>query len=507
MQSTRIERSLAQEEKSSLTREPLISEHYVRNTMPPIFKTGGMIALFLLNVFWVTNITPIAAGGPAGFLYWILCGILFFIPCSLVMAQLATMYPHEGSIYNWTNHALGPRWSFFVGICAWLPGILSIVNAAAAIISWIQAIHGQWLTATWQQGVLMLVILVFTGILSFQPSRMLQTLLNWAAAAMGVATLIIVAAAAVWLLTGHHAATNFADPSGWQINASNFALLGSATLALLGSDMPLAMAGEMKESKVIYRHLGWGTLLTIGGYLLFTFAVLAVQGANAAASTVNPMSLLISTVVSVFGPVVGNIMALCLAFYFFMIPVALHLCFARIPLVAAIDRRISSWFARLNKHRVPQNTIVAQISITVIVAAVIYFLTPAIAFLGKPEDLSSIAYNVLGASLLLVWAVSFFFPFINLAVLYLKDRSLFLSKRIFPVPLLTICIITGPLLCILTIVLTLFNSFIPTLIPNGVWWYVIGGIALACIVIFFVLSLLTNSEASWEDLSRLEALE
>src|SRR5713226_903861 len=80
----------------------LPSETYVPKTMPPLLGTLDMTTLFLLNVFWVTNVTPIAAGGPAGFIYWILCGTTFFIPCSFVMAQLARMFPHEGSIFNWT---------------------------------------------------------------------------------------------------------------------------------------------------------------------------------------------------------------------------------------------------------------------------------------------------------------------------------------------------------------------------------------------------------------------
>jgi amino acid transporter len=477
--------------------------------MPPVLGTGDMITLFLLNVFWVTNITPIAAGGPAGFLYWLLCGTTFFIPCSIVMAQLARMFPHEGSIFNWTYHALGGRWSYFIGLCAWLPGILSIVNAAAAMISWVQAIHSQWLIQTWQQGLAMLVILAATGILACQRTRVVQLVLNFAAAMMGLSTMLIVLAAVVWLSTGHHTATNFINTASWAITPSNFALLGSATLALLGSDMPLVMAGEVdpqKKRSVLPRHLTWGTIFTLGGYILFTFAVLVVQGAGMASNTVNPMVLLIGTVESAFGNVFGTIMAFGLGCYFLMIPVALHMCFARMLLVASIDKRISIWFAKLNSNRVPINALIAQIAIAVVSALIIYFLVPSISFLGNPADLSSIAYNVLGASLLLIWAFSFLFPFIDVTVLYFKEKHLFQQNHILPlpllIPLLALCTITGILLCLVTIGFTLFNSFIPTLIPNAVWWYVIGGIALGLLILFAIFSLLTNSEASWEEMSR-----
>jgi glutamate:GABA antiporter len=495
------------EDKRRSKRVPLYSEIAIPQVMPPVFRTGDLVALFLLNVFWVSNITPIAAGGPAGFLYWMLCGGAFFIPCSLVMAQLARMFPHEGSILTWTAHALGTRWSFFVGICAWLPGILSIVNAAAACISWVQGLDSQWLTQPWQQGLALLAVLTFTGVLACQRTRVVQYVLNMAACAMGLSALLIVLAAGIWLASGHHTATSFATPSTWAITPSNFALLGSATLALLGSDMPLAMAGEVapqQQRRAFARHLTWGTICTLGGYLLFTFAVLVVQGAGMAANTVNPMVLLIGTVDQVFGKAVGDVMALGLGLYFLMIPVALHLCFSRLLLVAALDRQISIWFATLTRQRVPLHAIVSQIGITLGVALLIYFLVPSVSFLGTPGDLSSIAYNIIGASLLLVWAVSFLFPFLDVLALYFNDRTLFQQTHILPLPLLfpvlAVCCVTGIGLCLLTIGFTLSNSFIPTLIPNATWWYLIGGSVLGGLILFAAFSLLTSSEAQWEEM-------
>ncbi|HLG77162.1 MAG TPA: APC family permease [Ktedonobacteraceae bacterium] len=501
---------ISPQERQGLAEQALLSEKYIPQVMPAVLRSGDLVTLLLLNTFWVTNITAIAAGGPAGFIYWIVCGCTFFIPCSIVMAQLAKMFPHEGSIFNWTYHALGIRWSFFIGICAWLPGILSIVNAAAAIISWFQALNSQWLTETWQQGIAILVVLLFTGFLACQRTRMVQHVMNIAAIAMGIGTVLIVVAAVVWLASGHHIATNFAAASGWAIQPSNFALLGSATLALLGSDMPLAMAGEIdpeKKRSALSSHLTWGTIFTLAGYLIFTFAILVVQGAGVAANTYNPMVLLISTVDQVFGgKIAGDVMAICLGFYFLMIPVAGHVCCARLLLVGSVDRRISIRYAKLNKNRVPINAIVTQVAITVGAALVIYFLIPSISFLGKPADLSNIAYNVIGASLLLVWAFSFLFPFIDVTILYFKKRNLFQQNHILPLPilapLLAVCTIAGMLLCLATIVFTLQNSFIPSLIPNSTWWYVIGGSALGCILVFAVFSVLTSSEVNWEELNR-----
>ncbi len=195
----------------------LLSEGYSPRVLPPLLGTVDLTSLFLLNVYWVTNVTPLAAGGPASFTYWVIGGTLFFITCSLVLAQLAAVFPYEGSIYNWTHHALGPGWAFFVGVCAWLPGVLSIVNAAAAFVSCLQALNASWLVPSWQQGLAIFGVLLFTGILSCRRTRMVQYVLNAAATGMGLATVLIGGAAVLWLARGRPSATNFADLSGWRI--------------------------------------------------------------------------------------------------------------------------------------------------------------------------------------------------------------------------------------------------------------------------------------------------
>jgi amino acid transporter len=483
----------------------LYSQTFIPQAMPPLLGSLDMTSLFLLNVFWVTNVTPVTSGGSASFTYWIIAGCLFFIPCSLVINQLAALYPHAGSLYNWTYYALGPGWSFFVGVCAWLPVVLSMVNAAAALVACLQALNANWIALPWQQGLVILAVLAFVGVFSCQRTRTVQHVLNFAAGAMGLATLLIAGAALTWLAKGHPSMTNFADPTGWSIQLgpqSNLFLLGSVVLALMGSDMPLALGAEIKEKRVVGRHLTWGTILTLVGYVIFTCALLTVQGANAALNTVNPLLLLIATVNSVFGKALGDVMAICLLFYFLMIPVALNLCCARLLMVAALDQRISTRFARLNRHRVPTTALLAQVIIAGFFTCLMYFVAPAMTALGKPADLNSEVYNVLGASLSLVWLVSFMFPFIDAAVLYFRDRQTFRRLRVVPLPVLAISIVAGTLFCAAAVVSTLFNSFIPALIPNSTWWYVVGGAALVWIVMCAVGSMVTNSEANWEALLR-----
>src|SRR6266567_1970758 len=289
-------------------RAPLASENYIPQVMPRFLGTTDLILLFVLNLLWVSNITGVATGGPAGFIYWIICAVLFFLPSCLVVAQLGSMFPHEGSIYNWTYHALGRFWSFFMGICAWLPGVLSLVNAIVYGLSCLQALNSNWLVPAWQQGLVIIGLILVTGVLASQRARMLQNMINVATGFLLLCVLLVGCAAVFWRLTGHASATNFGDQASWLVSFgpknSNIGLLGTVTLSLLGAYVPLTMAGEIKQGntpKVISRHLLWGAVITLVGYFFLTWALLAVVGTTAAQGAVNPLALLISTVDLVFG--------------------------------------------------------------------------------------------------------------------------------------------------------------------------------------------------------------
>jgi len=134
------------------------------------------------------------------------------------------MYPFEGSIYNWTyrafslfNPSIGAFMSFFIGTCAWLPGLLSIVSVTDVIVSCLQTLNSAWLQAPWQQGLVIIAVVLVTGVISTQPRQTVQHILRGAFYLTGLLVGIVVLFAVVWLLKGHHSATNFADISGWQM--------------------------------------------------------------------------------------------------------------------------------------------------------------------------------------------------------------------------------------------------------------------------------------------------
>lgn len=502
MQTTSFTSPSALEDSPNREDHSLPSEDYVPRALPHVLGTFDMTTAFIMAVFWISNVTTIVTGGAAGLTYFVLCAAAFFIPCAIVIAQLGTMFPYEGSLYNWTYKALGPFWSFFITLCGWLPGVLSLVSAADVIVSVLQSLNPNWLVPAWQQGLVIIFITIFVGYLSIQRYRMVQNVINVAAGLTIVAVLFIGLAALAWLFKGKPSATNFGDASGWGISfapqTNNLYLLGTVTLALLGANMPLNMAGELRDHKAILRHLLWGALIVMGGYLIVTLAILVVEGQNAAFSAPNSVALLIDAVDKGLGNFMGGLTAVCMMTFFIVVGVFENLTSSRLIMVAAIDGRLPFAAGKLNLARVPQNAIIFQTICACLFTAVIFFGTPLITFLGNTATLTTEAYTVTAAGLLLVWAFSFMFPFIDLAVLYSRHRQAFAPHRIFPMPLLTLSIILGPLVCLAAIVDTLIYSWIPTLIGNAQWWYLVGGLTAICLALSAIGSLYASGEASWE---------
>jgi amino acid transporter len=495
---TTMTTSSAEEQPSLAAGQALPSEEYTARAMPNVLGKLNMTAIYLIAVFFIVNAVTAASGGAAAFTYLAIGAIAFFVPCAIVTAQLGVLHPHEGSLYNWTQRALGGYWSFFIGFCAWFPGVLVIVAGAVIVISYIQGLNSNWLLQPWQQGLALTIIIVFTTVVAMQPARVLSLMANFTMGAIGLAVLLVGLAGLVWIFKGHASMTNFHSISGWGINSGNFGLFGLITLAYLGTEVPLNMGGEMKRTNttgIVKSHLLWGTVLVLVGYFIATWAILVTQGS--AASNIGGYAVAV-TVNMVFGHVVGGIATVCIMTFFVMVPVFYNVTFSRILLAGSIDQRLPVRIALLNKNRAPATAIIFQAVIAIIFTAMAFLVIPYIGSIGiKPADLSIDVYNVSQATATLVWAISSAFFFVDLVVFYRRDRKDFQKKRILPMPILWLCVLVGPIACLLAIIDTIKNSWIPQ-ISNDQWWWIVSGITVVLLIVAALGAMVASSEASWQ---------
>lgn len=481
-------------ESAEEAEQELPSESYVSKAMPPVLGTFDLTAVCVLGMLYLTNSTTAASSGAAALLLWLLGGAFYFLPSVIVSAQLGVLFPHDGSLYNWTHHALGRYWSFLIGFCWWLPGPLLIVTSAATMISYLQGLNHSWLTEPWQQGLAILGLILLSGFLASRRLRTAQHMVNVGFCASLLSIILISGAGAIWLLSGHQPATSFRTFSEWIPTLERLSLFGLICGAYGGAAMPLNMGGEIYEREAIPGYLRWSTLVVLFGYLASTLTLLLVQGT---ATTSNPFAL-ISVVDSVLGKVAGNITVVALLFAYLMAATAYNYSFARLLFVGSIDQRLPGRLGQLSRERVPTSAIALQTTIAALLALLIFLAIPYILFFADARNFSLIFYNVSIASVGTVWQTILVFIYIDLALLLLKRREQVESRLIMPRWLLWSAIVIGPLASLISVVSSLLVSWIPQQLDNAHWQYSVIALTSIMLVAALIGSLYASSQISWQ---------
>ena len=483
----------------------LPSETYVPRAMPTCLGTFDLIAMYLVAIFFIGNAALGASAGVVSLTYLLIGALTFFLPCVIATAQLGVLWPHEGSLYNWTCRALGPRWGFFAGISYWLPNILAIVAAADAFITYVQGLNNAWLAAPWQQGVVLLLVIAFTSLLALSRMRTTQNIVNTVVVLLlGVVGLVFLACLISLVQNG--STTPLSHVDDWLPNGQNFPLFGLIALLYLGTSIPMNCAGEIRQAgrqKVITRHLLWGTVLVLVGYFGTAFALLVVRGPALAKASVLPYEV-ITEIGSVLGKFPAGIAAVCVLSVYLLSPMVYNYTTARLLLAASIDGRLPVFLGRLNKNRVPARAILFQASLAALFVIVIFFIAPAMTSVGDAANLATRVYNVVLAAMTTLWALSTLFFFANLIFARRRDPEAFERKRVFPRWVLGGSVLVGSVTCLVVVVDTFQNSWTP-LISNSNWWIVVGLVTAMSIALAAIFSAFASAQVAWEDLSALSA--
>lgn len=105
--------------------------------------TLGIFTLAMISVSAIIalrNLPTLAKNGVGIIVILSLSAILFFIPISLVCAELAAGWPKDGGIYAWVKEAFGEKsgalavWLEWIESVVWLPTVLSFIAANIAYV-------------------------------------------------------------------------------------------------------------------------------------------------------------------------------------------------------------------------------------------------------------------------------------------------------------------------------------------------------------------------------------
>jgi amino acid transporter len=384
---------------------------------PTLDRALGLRDLVLFNLVAVVGLRWLATAakaGPSAIALWILAALFFFVPQGLVVTELASRFPQEGGIYQWTKRALGEKHGYVCGWCYWINNVLYYPNlliSTAVIATYVvgrgdTALASDWtyvLSATlaclWL-AVLMNIVGVGTG--------------KWLQNAGGIGTyipgVILIVLGGVAIFTGHPSANpitlqNVAPDLG---NLSGLNLWASIAFAFAGLELSSAMGGEVRNPRrTLPRAILIAAPLIALVYILGTGALLwlvptgeinivsgFLQATSAGARDISP-SLWWLAPLAAAAYTVGNIGGVG----------AWLTGPARVAFAIGLDRYFPPAFGRVHpKWKTPYVAILVQASL-----ATIFLL---VSVLGKGTTVEK-AYLILLDTQLLIYFIPYCYLFIS----------------------------------------------------------------------------------------------
>jgi putative glutamate/gamma-aminobutyrate antiporter len=444
-------------------------------------KTLTVFSLIMINVIAVDSLRALPINALYGFslvFYYILGGILFFIPAALVVAELATGWPATGGMYVWLREAFGKRIGFIViwlqwfFNIVWYPTIMSLLAATLAYIFAPELANNKAYMVT-------MVLLMFWGATFANWYGMrVSSWLSTVASLIGtiLPMLFMISLGAIWLYNGKPSNINFSWSSFFpKIDSiNNLSLLTMVLFSLIGMEMSAVHAGDVKNPQRDYPRALFISALIIISTLVF---------ASLAVAVVIPLAK-----IQLASGLMDSFTVFFNTFHLsWMIPVIVVLIIlggigmvsawvigpARGIMVAAADGAAPKFFEAKNKHDVPTRILVLQGIITTVLSS---------AFIFMPTINS--AFSLLSAITSQVAIIVYFGIFASVIKLRYSKPEV---KRAFCVPGgkigLWLIAGTGFVTCF---VVWCFGFFPPSQIPVGnVYVYetlLIGGTLLICMV-------------------------
>ena len=244
-------------------------------------KKLGVLGLSIISIntiMGLKNIPYAATVGPSAILFWVVAALLYFIPISLIVAELATTYPDQGGVSAWVNRAFGQKasflssWFYWVANFTYYPSLLLgiTVNIAYALN------QQQIIENTWLRTIIALTIFWVVTLLTLRGTKMSEKL-----AAIGtpigviVPVILIFGFGAVSIFSGHPSATEFTaktiTPNSLSLDTVMF--LSTLMFAFAGMEMLGTIAEDVRNPQRTFPKAIGITSVIIGAvYILGTIA-------------------------------------------------------------------------------------------------------------------------------------------------------------------------------------------------------------------------------------------
>jgi len=338
------------------------------------------VLLFVVAVFNLNVLPPIAANGGVTVWLWLISLLLFFWPQGIAVIELAHRYPGEGGVYLWAKEVFGDFHGFLSGWCYWTNNMMYVptvmlyfVGVSVFVLGPSHAGLADNSTFALVASVVLLSLLVILNVVGLGVGKWINNL-------GGIGTFI---AAFLLMGLGIIVCLRFGTNIHWadfQVPANpRFVLnsFGVICFGLVGLELASIMGDEIENPrKTLPGAVAWGGVLSGFLYIGATLTLLVavdkksisvlqgiVQAVSHMASRVGvawivaPFAFLLSLSIAGIGSAwLGGS--------------------ARIPFVAGLDSYMPSWLGKIHpKYATPYAALIVHASVSLILVIANFLAT------------------------------------------------------------------------------------------------------------------------------------
>ncbi len=241
-------------------------------------RTLTVLSLIMINLAALGGIRTWAPMAESGFtsVFFLLFGVLtFFIPVSLITAELATTWPQSGGVYAWIKQAFGHRWGYlaiwllWVQNMLWFPTMLSFLASSITFIFDPELSQSKPLTFAF--AILLFWGATFLNLRGIKASSILSSI--GAICGTFIPSVLLIAFGVWWFSDAKPIEIAFT----WDSFVPNLrsveqmALLAGIIISLLGIEMSAVHAADVKNPQKNYPKA-----ILLSSIMLILFSVLGV---------------------------------------------------------------------------------------------------------------------------------------------------------------------------------------------------------------------------------------
>ena len=391
-------------------------------------KKLSVFTLAMINVAAVSSVRnwpTIAEYGFSSLFFFILAAVLFFIPVSMVAAELATGWPKTGGVFVWVKEAFGHRTGFLAIWLLWAENLVyypALISFIAGTVSYLinpMLCHSTLYILTFVVSVFWLTTIA--NLFGMRTSGWISSF----GVILGtiIPGAIIISLGIAWYCIGHPLQIDFT----WNnlipkaSAAGDLVLFSGVLISLCGLEMSGIHANVVQNPQKNYpKAILLSALLILGLYILGVLAI-AIVIPKGEISLVAGSIQAFSFFVNAYGlNWLTPIIAVLLAFGALGTLSTWIAGPSRGLLAAAQSGDLPPFFRKLNHHGMPARLLIAQ-AIVVTVFSCVFLFMPTVGG----------AYWILNATLIQIYLVMYILMFAAVIRLRYKQPN---TQRAYKIP-------------------------------------------------------------------------